>query len=89
MPSRPICDNVPQARHTKQIPADDRHECSRGRTGRETQDRSQGDLAAMAGIARQNLSRILQEWMRDALIKRLASYYCVENKAALGREAEN
>jgi CRP-like cAMP-binding protein len=48
---------------------------------------SQGDLAAMAGIARENLSRILQEWMRAALIKRLASYYCVENKAALEREA--
>jgi hypothetical protein len=27
--------------------------------------------------------------MRDALIKRLASYYCVENKAALEREANN
>jgi CRP/FNR family cyclic AMP-dependent transcriptional regulator len=50
---------------------------------------SQGDLAAMAGIARENLSRILQEWMRTALIKRLASYYCVENKAALEREAES
>lgn len=49
---------------------------------------SQGDLAAMAGIARENLSRILQEWIRQALIKRLASYYCVENKAALAREAE-
>ncbi len=50
---------------------------------------SQGDLAAMAGIARENLSRILQEWMRQALIKRLASYYCVENKAGLEREAED
>ena len=50
---------------------------------------SQGDLAAMAGIARENLSRILQEWVRSGLIKRLASYYCVENKAALEREAEN
>jgi CRP/FNR family cyclic AMP-dependent transcriptional regulator len=50
---------------------------------------SQGDLAAMAGIARENLSRILQEWMRDALIKRLASYYCVENKSALEREADS
>jgi CRP-like cAMP-binding protein len=50
---------------------------------------SQGDLAAMAGIARENLSRILQEWMRNGLVKRLASYYCVENKAALEREADN
>jgi CRP/FNR family transcriptional regulator, cyclic AMP receptor protein len=50
---------------------------------------SQGDLAAMAGIARENLSRILQEWKRSGLIKRLASYYCVENKAALEREADS
>ena len=49
----------------------------------------QSDLAAMTGIARENLSRILQEWTRKALIKRLASYYCVENKAALEREAQN
>ena len=48
---------------------------------------SQGDLAAMAGIARENLSRLLQEWIRNNVIKRLASYYCVENKAALEREA--
>ena len=50
---------------------------------------SQGDVAAMAGIARENLSRILQEWTRKSLIKRLARYYCVENKAALEREADN
>ncbi|HEY6257482.1 MAG TPA: Crp/Fnr family transcriptional regulator, partial [Xanthobacteraceae bacterium] len=50
---------------------------------------SQGDLAAMAGIARESLSRILQEWTRNGLIKRLASYYCLENKSALEREAEN
>jgi CRP-like cAMP-binding protein len=49
---------------------------------------SQGDLAAMAGIARENLSRLLQEWIRKKLIKRLASYYCLENKAALEREAD-
>jgi CRP-like cAMP-binding protein len=49
---------------------------------------SQADLAAMAGIARENLSRILQEWMRNKLIKRLARYYCLENKAALEREAD-
>jgi CRP-like cAMP-binding protein len=50
---------------------------------------SQGDLAAMAGIARENVSRILQEWAREGLIKRLHAYYCVENKAALQQEAEN
>jgi len=49
---------------------------------------SQGDLAALAGVARENLSRILQDWMRGALVSRLAGYYCVENKAALQRETE-
>jgi CRP-like cAMP-binding protein len=48
---------------------------------------SQGDLAAMAGIARENLSRLLQDWMQEKLISRLAGYYCLENKAALEREA--
>jgi CRP-like cAMP-binding protein len=48
---------------------------------------SQSDLAAMAGIARENVSRILQEWMRRALITRLAGYYCLENKAALERDS--
>ncbi len=49
---------------------------------------SQGDLAAMAGIARENLSRILQDWMRDKLISRLAGYYCLERKALLERAAD-
>jgi len=48
---------------------------------------SQGDLAAMAGIARENLSRLLQDWVRDKWISRFAGYYCLENKAALEREA--
>ena len=49
---------------------------------------SQGDLAAMAGIARENLSRILQDWMDAKLVSRLAGYYCVESKAALERAAD-
>jgi CRP-like cAMP-binding protein len=49
---------------------------------------TQGDLAAMAGLARENVSRILKEWMRRSLVTRLAGYYCLENKAALEREAE-
>ena len=48
---------------------------------------SQRDLAAMAGIARENLSRILQDWMRRKLISRLAGYYCLEDKSALELEA--
>jgi len=49
---------------------------------------TQSDLAAMAGIARENVSRILKEWMRRSLISRLAGYYCLENKAAIEHEAE-
>ena len=48
---------------------------------------TQSDLAAMAGIARENVSRILNDWMRRQLVSRLAGYYCLENKAALEREA--
>lgn len=49
---------------------------------------TQADLAAMAGIARENVSRILNEWMREKYLSRLAGYYCLENRAALEREAE-
>ena len=49
---------------------------------------SQGDLAAMAGIARENLSRILQDWMDAKLVTRLAGYYCLENRATLERAAD-
>jgi CRP/FNR family cyclic AMP-dependent transcriptional regulator len=49
---------------------------------------SQSDLAAMAGIARENVSRALNDWANRSLVSRLAGYYCLENKAALNREAE-
>jgi CRP/FNR family cyclic AMP-dependent transcriptional regulator len=49
---------------------------------------SQSDLAAMAGIARENVSRVLHDWANRALVRRLAGYYCLENRAKLLREAE-
>jgi CRP-like cAMP-binding protein len=49
---------------------------------------SQSDLAAMAGIARENVSRVLNEWGNRSLVKRLAGYYCLENRAAIQRETE-
>lgn len=48
---------------------------------------SQSDVAAMAGIARENVSRILNDWVRDKLVSRLSGYYCLENKARLKRES--
>jgi len=49
---------------------------------------TQSDLAAMAGIARENVSSILKEWTRRSFVSRLAGYYCIENKRALESEAE-
>jgi len=48
---------------------------------------SQSDVAAMAGIARENVSRILNDWIRDKLVSRLSGYYCLENKKKLQRES--
>ena len=45
---------------------------------------SQSDLAAMAGIARENVSRVL----KDGMVSRLAGYYCLEKKDSVQREAE-
>lgn len=49
---------------------------------------SQSDLAGMAGIARENVSRILQDWMKRKLVSRLAGYYCIENRKALEQERD-
>ena len=40
---------------------------------------TQSDLAAMAGIARENVSRVLQDWMKRKVVSRLAGYYCIED----------
>jgi CRP/FNR family cyclic AMP-dependent transcriptional regulator len=53
------------------------------------QKMSQRDLAAMAGIARENVSRVLQDWAsRSLVVRTLGGYYCLENSDALKREAE-
>ena len=43
----------------------------------------QNDLAAMAGIARENVTRVLNDWQRHNVVSRLSGYYCIENKAQL------
>ena len=52
------------------------------------QKMSQSDVAAMAGIARENVSRILNDWMRAKLISRLSGYYCIENARKLEKEID-
>lgn len=49
---------------------------------------TQSDVAAMAGVARENVSRTLNDWMRQKLVSRVSGYYCLEDKAKLEREAE-
>jgi CRP/FNR family transcriptional regulator, cyclic AMP receptor protein len=49
---------------------------------------SQSDLAAMAGIARENVSRVLNDWTSRSLVRRLAGYYCLDDRSALQRETE-
>ena len=40
----------------------------------------QNDLAAMAGIARENLTRALNDLQRHKLLSRPSGYYCLEDK---------
>jgi CRP/FNR family transcriptional regulator, cyclic AMP receptor protein len=49
----------------------------------------QNDLAAMAGIARENLTRVLNDWQRHKVLCRLSGYYCLENKAQLEHQARH
>ena len=48
----------------------------------------QSDLAAMAGIARENVNRILADWKRRKLVSRISGYYCLESKSQLQREID-
>jgi CRP/FNR family transcriptional regulator, cyclic AMP receptor protein len=43
----------------------------------------QTDVAAVAGIARENVTRVLNDWQRRKLVSRPSGYYCLENKALL------
>ncbi len=49
---------------------------------------SQTELAAMAGIARENVSRILNDWKRRSLVSRVSGYYCLEDKAKIEQEID-
>jgi CRP/FNR family cyclic AMP-dependent transcriptional regulator len=49
---------------------------------------AQSDLAAMAGIARETASRILNDWKRRKLVSHFSGYYCLEDKKKLEHEAE-
>jgi CRP/FNR family transcriptional regulator, cyclic AMP receptor protein len=48
----------------------------------------QNDLAAMADVARENVTRILNDWERHKVVSRLSGYYCLENKAQLEHKVQ-
>jgi CRP-like cAMP-binding protein len=50
---------------------------------------SQADLAAMAGVARENVNRILRHWERQKIVTQLSSFYSLNDSAALERELKS
>jgi len=48
---------------------------------------SQSDIANMAGGARENVSRILNDWKRCGNISRISGYYCIEKHDVLAAAA--
>jgi CRP/FNR family transcriptional regulator, cyclic AMP receptor protein len=48
---------------------------------------NQSDLAAMAGVARENVSRTVTDWKRRGLLTRSSGFYCVNNITTLKRYA--
>ena len=49
---------------------------------------SQNDLAAMTGVVRESVSRILNDLRREKLVTRQSGCYCLENKARLEHKAK-
>jgi len=47
---------------------------------------SQRDIAALAGVARENVSRTLSGWNERKLITQSSRHYCIENASLLLRE---
>jgi CRP/FNR family cyclic AMP-dependent transcriptional regulator len=44
---------------------------------------SQSDLAAMAGVARENVSRVLSDWKQRKLVTRSSGHYCLNDLVML------
>jgi CRP/FNR family transcriptional regulator len=50
---------------------------------------SQDDLAAMAGVARESVSRTMSEWRKQDVVTRSSNYYWINNPTALARDRES
>lgn len=44
---------------------------------------TQSDIAAMAGVARENASRVLNRWLREKVISRSGSHYVIDKPRVL------
>jgi CRP-like cAMP-binding protein len=49
---------------------------------------TQSDIAAMAGVARENASRAINQWIRQRVLSRAGGYYIIENRRRLAEQAE-
>jgi DNA-binding MarR family transcriptional regulator len=49
---------------------------------------SQSDLAAMTGLAREDVSRVLSDWKQRKLVTRSSGYYCLNDIATLKRHVD-
>jgi CRP-like cAMP-binding protein len=49
---------------------------------------TQAELGRMTSSARENVNRQLKEWMREGLISRISSYYCIEKAEKLRQLTE-
>jgi CRP/FNR family transcriptional regulator, cyclic AMP receptor protein len=47
---------------------------------------NQSDLAALAGVARENVSRVMSEWKRRRVVTRTKGYYCLNAVDTLKRD---
>jgi len=45
-----------------------------------------GDLAAMAGVARENVSRVMCDWTRNKVVARSSGFYCLIDITRLKRD---
>jgi CRP/FNR family transcriptional regulator, cyclic AMP receptor protein len=48
---------------------------------------NQSDLAAMAGVARENVSRVMSDWKQRDLVSRSSGFYCLNDITTLKRYA--
>jgi CRP/FNR family transcriptional regulator, cyclic AMP receptor protein len=47
------------------------------------------DLAAMAGVAPESVSRVINDWMKRKVVTRSSGYYCLEDIATLKSQARS